>query len=97
MPMDDSSLFNTDYADMAAALLAAGAESGKMNRTVLKKTTLRQADDAFCTEQTVSERLAILAELNRIGLAATGIADAPLLRTAVRKYPFREFRRCHKR
>ena len=95
--MDDSSLFNTDYADMAAALLAAGAESGKMNRTVLKKTTLRQADDAFCTEQTVSERLAILAELTRIGLAATGIADAPLLRTAVRKYPFREFRRCHKR
>jgi hypothetical protein len=26
MPMDDSSLFNADYADMAAALLAAGAE-----------------------------------------------------------------------
>ena len=68
-----------------------------MNRTVLKKTTLRQADDAFCTEQTVSERLAILAELNRIGLAVTGMADAPLLRTVVRKYPFHEFRRRHKR
>ena len=97
MPMDDSSLFNTDYADMATALLAAGAESGEMNRMVLKKTTLRQADDAFCTEQTVTERLAVLAELNRIGLAASGMADAPLLRTAVRKYPFCEFRRRHKR
>ena len=68
-----------------------------MNRTAVKKTTLRQMDDAFCTEQTVSERLAVLAELNRIGLAATGMADAPLLRTAVRKYPFCEFRRRHKR
>ena len=68
-----------------------------MNRTILKKTTLRQADDAFCMAQTVAERLAVLAELNRIGLAASGMGDAPLLRTAVRKYPFREFRRRHKR
>ena len=67
-----------------------------MTRTILKKTTLRQADDAFCTEQPVEERLAVLAELTRIGLAAAGMADAPLLRTAVRKYSFREFRHRHK-
>ena len=68
-----------------------------MNRTILKKTTLRQADDAFCMAQTVAERLAVLAELNQIGLAATRMADAPLLRIAVRKYHFREFRRRLKR
>ena len=45
----------------------------------------------------MAERLAVLAELNRIGLASTGVADSPLIRTAVRKYPFREFRRRHKR
>ena len=63
-----------------------------MQRTVVKKSGLREADEALCAGQTVGERLAVLAELNRVGLAAIGMADAPLERGVARKFPFREFR-----
>lgn len=63
-----------------------------MNRSVVSKSSLHRAEEASCTALTVEERLAVLAELNRIGLAAIGMADAPLRRTAVRKHPFRDFR-----
>ncbi len=63
-----------------------------MQRTVVKKSGLREADEALCQGQTVGERLEILAELNRVGLAALGMADAPLERRVAKKFPFREFR-----
>lgn len=64
-----------------------------MQRTVVKKSGLREAEEALCSGQTVVERLEILAELNRVGLAALGMADAPLERRTARKFPFREFRK----
>ena len=63
-----------------------------MERTVVKKSGLREADEALCAGQTVGERLEVLAELNRVGLASLGMADAPLERRVARKFPFREFR-----
>ena len=63
-----------------------------MERTVVRKSGLRDADEAFYEGQTVEERLAVLAELNRVGLAAIGMADAPMARSVARKMPFREFR-----
>ena len=63
-----------------------------MQRTVVKKSGLREADEALCTGQTVGERLEVLAELNRVGLAAIGMADAPMERCVARKLRFREFR-----
>lgn len=63
-----------------------------MQRTVVKKSGLHEADDALCSGQTVGERLEVLAELNRVGLAALGMVDAPLERQVTRKFPFREFR-----
>ena len=63
-----------------------------MQRTVVKKSGLREADEALCAGKTIGERLEILAELNRVGLAALGMADAPLERRVTRKIPFREFR-----
>ena len=62
-----------------------------MNKDVVRKTSLRDAEDALCADQTVTERLAVLAELNRIGLAALGVVDEPLCRTVARKFTFREF------
>lgn len=64
-----------------------------MQRSVVKKSGLREAEEALCAGQTVGERLEILAELNRVGLAALGMADAPLERRVARKFPFREFRK----
>lgn len=64
-----------------------------MQRTVVTKSGLHEAGEALCVGQTVGERLAVLAELNRVGLAAIGMADAPLERRVARKYPFREFRK----
>ena len=64
-----------------------------MNRVVVKKTVLREADDALCAGLTLGERFAVLRELNRAGLAAMGVDDAPLDRSAARKFTFREFRK----
>jgi hypothetical protein len=62
-----------------------------MDRTVIRKASLRDADDALCTGQTSDELLAVLAELNRIGLVALGLEDQPLRRSSARKFTFREF------
>ena len=100
MPTDRENLFNSDYADMAKALIDAGAEfmlvggfavSEPMKKEVVRKTSLRDAEDALCADQTAAERLSILAELNRIGLATLGVADEPLRRSVTRKFTFRDF------
>ena len=63
-----------------------------MDRTVVRKTSFREAEDAACPGLTPAERLSVLAELNRVGLAALGLADRPLERSALRrKFSFREF------
>ena len=61
------------------------------DRTVVRKKSLHEAEDAACPGLTPEERLSVLAELNRIGLAALDLADRPLERSAVRKFSFREF------
>lgn len=63
-----------------------------MQRMVVKKSGLHEADEALCVGQSVGERLSVLAELNRVGLAALGMADAPLERRVAKKFPFQEFR-----
>ena len=62
-----------------------------IDRTVVRKKTLREAEDAVCPGLTPTERLSVLAELNRVGLAAQGLADRPLERSVLRKFSFREF------
>ena len=62
-----------------------------MKKEVVRKTSLRDAEEALCADQTAEERLGILAELNRIGLAALGVADEPLRRSVARKFTFRDF------
>ncbi len=62
-----------------------------MDRTAFKKTSIRESDEADCLDLSPEQRLAVLAELNRIGMVALGIPDAPMLRSAIRKIPFREF------
>ena len=62
-----------------------------MKREVVRKASLRDAEDALCASQTAAERLSILAELNRIGLAALGLADEPLRRSVARKFTFHDF------
>ena len=62
-----------------------------MKKEVVRKTSRRDAEDALCAGQTAEERLGILAELNRIGLAALGVADEPLRRSVARKFTFRDF------
>ena len=62
-----------------------------MKKEVVRKTSLRDAEEALCADQTATERLSILAELNRIGLAALGMADEPLRRDFACKFTFRDF------
>ena len=38
-----------------------------MDRTIVKKTTLKEQDEAFCTDLTLDERLKVIEELNRVG------------------------------
>ena len=54
-----------------------------MDRTVVKMTTLKEQDEAFCLSLSIDERLKVLEELNRIGRLAAGYADAPLDRQKV--------------
>jgi hypothetical protein len=54
-----------------------------MDRTVVKMTTLKEQDEAFCLSLSVDERLKVLEELNRIGRLAAGYPDAPLDRRRV--------------
>ena len=62
-----------------------------MDRTIARKTSHRKAEDAVCPDLSPAERLSVLAELNRIGLAALGVADEPLRRDCVREFTFRDF------
>ncbi|MBQ3289162.1 MAG: hypothetical protein IJH50_07105 [Kiritimatiellae bacterium] len=54
-----------------------------MDRTVVKMTTLKEQDEAFCLSLSIDERLKVLEELNRIGRLAVGSPDAPLDRQKV--------------
>ena len=54
-----------------------------MDRTVVKMTTLKEQDEAFCPSLSIDERLKVLEELNRIGRLAAGFPDAPLDRQKV--------------
>ena len=54
-----------------------------MDRTVVKMTTLKEQDEAFCLSLSIEERLKVLEELNRIGRLAAGNPDAPLDRQKV--------------
>ena len=54
-----------------------------MDRTVVRKTTLKEQDEAFCLSMSVAERLKVLEELNRVGRIMTGYSDAPLDRRKV--------------
>lgn len=51
-----------------------------LKRSVVRKTNLRECGDSVCPGLTPLECLSILAELNRIGMAAVGLADAPMRR-----------------
>ena len=54
-----------------------------MDRTVVKVTTLKEQDEAFCLSLSIDERLKVLEELNRIGRLAAGYPDDPLDRQRV--------------
>lgn len=54
-----------------------------MDRTVVRKTTLKGQDEAFCLSMSVAERLKVLEELNRVGRIVAGYSDAPLDRRKV--------------
>ena len=54
-----------------------------MDRTVVKMTTLKEQDEAFCLSLSIDERLKVLEELNRIGRIAAGYPDVPLDRQKV--------------
>ena len=62
-----------------------------MNRSIARKSTLREADSAFFPGHSPRELLAVHAELNRVALVALGIENAPIRRSTVRKLSFREF------
>ena len=54
-----------------------------MDRTVVRKTTLKEQDEAFCLALSIDERLKVLEELNRIGRLAAGYPEARLDRSKV--------------
>lgn len=54
-----------------------------MDRTIVKVTTLKEQEEAFCLHLSIDERLRTLEELNRIGRIAAGYSDAPLDRRKV--------------
>lgn len=62
-----------------------------MDRSIARKSTLREADSAFFPGQSPRELLAVHAELNRVALVALGIENAPMRRSVARKLSFREF------
>ena len=54
-----------------------------MDRTVVRVTTLKEQDEAFCLHLSIDERLRVLEELNRIGRLAAGYPEVRLDRTVV--------------
>jgi len=56
-----------------------------MDRTVVRKTTLEEQDEAFCQTLSPNDRLRVLEELNRQGRILSGYpAASPMNRNAVR-------------
>ena len=62
-----------------------------MNRSIARKSTLREADSAFFPGKSPMELLAVHAELTRVALVALGLENAPMRRSVARKLPFRKF------
>ena len=57
----------------------------RMDRTVVRKTTLAEQDEAFCLALSPDERLRVLEELNRQGRIIAGYpATVRMNRKAVR-------------
>ena len=54
-----------------------------MDRSVVKMTTLKEQDEAFCLSLTIDERIKVLEELNRIGRRAAGYLETRLDRSIV--------------
>ena len=54
-----------------------------MDRTVVKMTTLKEQDEAFCLSLSIDERLKVLEELNRIGRRTAGYPESRLDRRVV--------------
>ena len=54
-----------------------------MDRTVVKMTTLKEQDEAFCLSLSVDERIKVLEELNRIGRRTAGYPESRLDRSVV--------------
>ena len=52
-----------------------------MDRTIVKMTTLKEQDEAFCLSLSIDERLKVLEELNRIGRLAAGYPFATVAAT----------------
>ena len=50
-----------------------------MDRTVVRKTTLAEQDEAFCLALSPDERLRVLEELNRQGRILAGYSEASVL------------------
>ena len=56
-----------------------------MDRTIVKKTTLAEQNEAFCLALSLDERLRVLEDLNRQGRILAGYpASAPMNRNAVK-------------
>lgn len=55
-----------------------------MDRTVVKMTTLKDADEAICPSLSIDERIRVLEELNRIGRLAVGYPNSRLDRSVAR-------------
>ena len=62
-----------------------------MDRSIARKSTLREAESAFFPGESPRELLAVHAELTRVALLALGLENAPMRRSVARKLPFREF------
>ena len=54
-----------------------------MDRTIVRVTTLKEQEEAFCLHLSIDERLRVLEELNRIGRLAAGHPESRLDRTVV--------------
>ena len=54
-----------------------------MDRTVVKITTLKEQDEAFCLSLSIDERIKVLEELNRMGRLAAGYPESRLDRSVV--------------
>ena len=54
-----------------------------MNRMIVRKTTLKEQDEAFCLDLTPDERLRVIEELNRQGRLMAGYPETVVLDRSV--------------